>query len=103
MMGLIVVFPALGGTTGSLIIGQVFGAFSGQTALYLLLVPMALMIVSVYFFKRAIDVVRAEPVQRPSRATQHPSFFLVLDILNPATLPLDVRLSGRPWEGRWRS
>lgn len=60
MMGLIVVFSALGGTTGSLIIGQVFGAFSGQTAFYLLLVPMALMIVSVYFFKRAIDATRAE-------------------------------------------
>jgi len=58
MMGLIVVFSALGGTTGSLIIGQVFGAFSGQTAFYLLLIPMALMIVSVFFFKRAIDATR---------------------------------------------
>jgi fucose permease len=57
MMGLIVVFSALGGTTGSLIIGQVFGAFSGQTAFYLLLAPMAMMIVSVFFFKRSIDAV----------------------------------------------
>jgi MFS transporter, FHS family, glucose/mannose:H+ symporter len=63
MMGLIVVFSALGGTTGSLIIGQIFGAFSGQTAFYLLLVPMAAMIVSVFFFKREIDTAAAaQPV-----------------------------------------
>ncbi|MGB8842061.1 MAG: MFS transporter [Aliidongia sp.] len=64
MVGLIVVFSALGGTTGSLIIGQVFDAFSGQTAFYLLILPMAMMLVSVYFFKRAIDAAGAEPRQR---------------------------------------
>ena len=41
MVGLIVVFSALGGTTGSLIVGQVFDATGGSLAFYLLLVPIA--------------------------------------------------------------
>lgn len=39
MVGLIVVFSALGGTTGSLIIGRTFAAIGGRDAFYLLLVP----------------------------------------------------------------
>ena len=41
MVGLIVVFSALGGTTGSLIVGQIFAATGGSLAFYLLLVPIA--------------------------------------------------------------
>jgi fucose permease len=41
MVGLIVVFSALGGTTGSLIIGRTFDALGGTTAFYLLLGPIA--------------------------------------------------------------
>lgn len=41
MVGLIVVFSALGGTTGSLIIGRTFAAFGGTGAFYLLLIPIA--------------------------------------------------------------
>jgi len=40
MVGLIVVFSALGGTTGSLIIGRTFVAIGGSGAFYLLLVPI---------------------------------------------------------------
>ena len=46
---------ALGGTTGSLITGYVFGAFSGHFAFYLTLVPIAIVLVTLYFFKRAVD------------------------------------------------
>jgi fucose permease len=41
MVGLIVVFSALGGTTGSFIVGRTFAAIGGNTAFYLLLVPIA--------------------------------------------------------------
>ncbi len=42
MVGLMVIFSALGGTIGSLITGVVFDRFSGQTAFYLVLLPIAL-------------------------------------------------------------
>src|SRR3546814_14919016 len=44
MTGLRVVFSALGGTTGSFITGQVFAAFDGQTAFYLSIAPMGLLL-----------------------------------------------------------
>jgi len=53
MTGFIVVFSALGGTTGSIITGFSFQAFGGQKAFYLSLIPMALILVSLYFFKVA--------------------------------------------------
>lgn len=40
MVGLIVVFSALGGTTGSFIVGHIFAAFQGTIAFYVLLVPI---------------------------------------------------------------
>ena len=52
MTGLIVVFSALGGTTGSLITGQVFARLGGRTAFYLSLIPMALLLVAVFLLKR---------------------------------------------------
>ena len=42
MVGLMVIFSALGGTIGSLITGVVFDRFSGQTAFYLVLLPLVL-------------------------------------------------------------
>jgi len=42
MTGLIVLFSALGGTTGSIITGYVFSAFDGQTAFYLTLLPIVI-------------------------------------------------------------
>jgi len=44
MTGLIVLFSALGGTTGSLITGTVFSLFSGQTAFYLTLIPITIIL-----------------------------------------------------------
>jgi hypothetical protein len=38
---LIVVFSALGGTCGSFIVGRTFAAFQGTVAFYILLVPIA--------------------------------------------------------------
>ncbi len=55
MTGLLVIFSALGGTTGSLITGLVFGRFSGHFAFYLTLVPIALMLASLYAFKRQVE------------------------------------------------
>ena len=53
MTGLIVVFSALGGTTGSLITGQLFAHFDGSRAFYLLLVPMAMLLVSLTLLNRS--------------------------------------------------
>ncbi|MFZ6688701.1 MFS transporter [Undibacterium sp. SXout11W] len=55
MTGLIVIFSALGGTTGSLITGLVFAHFSGQTAFYLTLIPLGIMVPSLFLFRKALD------------------------------------------------
>lgn len=57
MVGLMVIFSALGGTIGSLITGFTFDRFSGQTAFYLVLVPLALI---------ALALVRLERLTRKS-------------------------------------
>jgi len=55
MAGLIVVFSALGGTSGSIITGTLFEHFGGRTAFYFSLVPIALIIIALIFFKRLSD------------------------------------------------
>jgi len=55
MCGLIVIFSALGGTIGSRITGYTFDHFSGQTAFYLSLIPIGIILVSLFFFKRETD------------------------------------------------
>jgi predicted MFS family arabinose efflux permease len=52
MSGLIVVFSALGGTTGSIITGHVFDAYGGQTAFYFSLAPIGILIILLVIFKR---------------------------------------------------
>lgn len=52
MSGLIVVFSALGGTTGSIITGHIFEAFGGQTAFYFSLIPMVLLLICLFIFKK---------------------------------------------------
>lgn len=52
MAGLIVVFSALGGTSGSLITGSLFQAFGGTTAFYFSLVPITLLLIALYQLKR---------------------------------------------------
>lgn len=55
MTGLLVIFSALGGTTGSLITGTVFEAFDGRFAFYLSLVPIGVILVSLFFFHRTVE------------------------------------------------
>ncbi len=55
MAGLIVVFSALGGTSGSIITGNLFEHYGGQTAFYFSLVPIGLIIIALIFFKRLSD------------------------------------------------
>lgn len=59
MTGLLVIFSALGGTTGSLVTGYIFGKFNGQTAFYLTLAPILMILFSLYFFKRSVDKVES--------------------------------------------
>lgn len=55
MSGLIVIFSALGGTTGSLITGYIFENFGGESAFYFSLVPMVILIVLLVIFNRLSD------------------------------------------------
>lgn len=57
MTGLIVVFSALGGTTGSMVTGYTFANFNGQTAFYLCLLPLSLLLLSVGLFHRQSKLV----------------------------------------------
>ncbi len=52
MSGLIVIFSALGGTTGSIVTGHIFEAYGGETAFYFSLVPIATLMGCLFFFNR---------------------------------------------------
>lgn len=52
MAGLIVVFSALGGTTGSIITGHIFELYGGQKAFYFSLIPVTLLILLLILFKK---------------------------------------------------
>ncbi|MFT4635862.1 MAG: FHS family glucose/mannose:H+ symporter-like MFS transporter [Arenicella sp.] len=54
MTGLIVVFSALGGTTGSLITGTLFEHFGGATAFYCSLIPIAIILLMLGLFRHQI-------------------------------------------------
>jgi hypothetical protein len=54
MSGLIVVFSALGGTTGSIITGTLFENYDGVTAFYFSLVPMVLIVFTLLYFKKMV-------------------------------------------------
>lgn len=66
MAGLIVVFSALGGTTGSIVTGNLFEAFGGKTAFYSSLVPLGLLLVALYLFKRRTDGASPAAVSIPA-------------------------------------
>ena len=53
MTGLIVVFSALGGTTGSMITGYIFELMGGQYAFYLSLIPIGALMIALFLFKRS--------------------------------------------------
>lgn len=52
MSGLIIIFSALGGTTGSIITGNIFQHFGGQTAFYFSLIPIAILVGGLFFFRK---------------------------------------------------
>lgn len=52
MAGLIILFSALGGSSGSVITGNIFEHYGGQTAFYFSLVPIALLIIGIIVFNR---------------------------------------------------
>ncbi|MDQ2720262.1 MAG: MFS transporter [Bacteroidota bacterium] len=52
MSGLIVIFSAIGGTTGSIITGHIFESYGGPTAFYFSLIPISILIISLIFFNR---------------------------------------------------
>ena len=54
LMGLVVVFSALGGTTGSVITGQLFAHLDGRTAFTLMLVPTAILGIGLFLLRRQI-------------------------------------------------
>lgn len=54
MTGLIVIFSALGGTTGSLITGFIFGRFSGQNAFYFSLLPITALFLLLFPYRRLL-------------------------------------------------
>lgn len=55
MAGLIVVFSALGGTSGSIITGTLFQKIGGQSAFYFSLIPIGAVLLSLYLFKRSTE------------------------------------------------
>jgi fucose permease len=50
--GLLIIFSALGGTFGSLLIGRVFDLFDGQTAFYLTLVPITCIFIALSILRK---------------------------------------------------
>lgn len=68
MTGLIVIFSALGGTLGSRITAIVFSSFGGIHAFYFSLLPMMLILVTLFFFKRETDRAALPPLLSPEGA-----------------------------------
>lgn len=69
MTGLIVIFSALGGTTGSVITGFVFEHFSGQRAFTFSLVPIAAIMITLVFFRRLTK----QAIARQEKSFDHDS------------------------------
>jgi fucose permease len=64
MTGLIIIFSALGGTLGSRITAIVFSIAGGIQAFYFTLVPMLLLLLFLWLFRRQVQKVRAtEPLR----------------------------------------
>ncbi|MEO7802609.1 MAG: hypothetical protein ABIR81_11440, partial [Ginsengibacter sp.] len=66
MSGLIVIFSALGGTTGSIITGHIFQAYGGKSAFYFSLIPIAILIICLLGFnalqKKSMLLETVEPL-----------------------------------------
>ena len=66
MAGLIVVFSALGGTSGSIITGFLFEAVGGEKAFYFSLLPIGVVLFTLYLFNRKTE--EHKLTQRPPAA-----------------------------------
>jgi fucose permease len=55
MSGLIVVFSAIGGTTGSIITGHVFQSYDGTTAFYFSLIPIAVIFILLWWLYKMVS------------------------------------------------
>lgn len=60
MTGLIVIFSALGGTSGSIITGFLFGQLDGQVAFYFTLVPLVLLFLVLIVYKKQRESFKLE-------------------------------------------
>ena len=60
MTGLIVIFSALGGTSGSIITGFLFGQLDGQVAFYFTLVPLVLLFLILIVYKKQRESFKVE-------------------------------------------
>jgi len=67
MSGLIIIFGALGGTSGSIITGNLFEHIGGSSAFYMSLLPMALITLALFLFKRLSQP--AKPLSTSARHT----------------------------------
>ncbi|HME39240.1 MAG TPA: MFS transporter [Steroidobacteraceae bacterium] len=67
MTGLIVVFSALGGTLGSRITAIVFSRFDGIRAFYFSLIPMLLLLLALFLFRRETERGMAAAAMSPAR------------------------------------
>ncbi|KTE13740.1 MFS transporter [Sphingopyxis sp. H115] len=65
LMGLVVVFSALGGTTGSIITGAIFAHLDGRTAFTLMLVPTAVLGAGLFLLRRRIALASQDAKLRP--------------------------------------
>ncbi|HVZ26915.1 MAG TPA: MFS transporter [Sediminibacterium sp.] len=66
MSGLIIIFSALGGTTGSIITGHVFESYGGKTAFYLSLIPIGILIVFLSLFRK----LQHQHIKKNEKATE---------------------------------
>jgi sugar phosphate permease len=56
MSGLIVVFSALGGTTGSIVTGHIFEAYGGTNAFYFSLIPIVALCLVLILLNRQVRI-----------------------------------------------
>lgn len=59
MSGLIILFSALGGSTGSVITGNIFQHYGGKTAFYFSLIPILVLIIALFIFNRLYNKFKA--------------------------------------------
>ena len=62
MTGLIVIFSALGGTTGSVITGYLFDRLDGITAFYLVLIPMGILLLLLFPYRKLRETFEFESI-----------------------------------------